>query len=305
MTPGIPGEDEFRTTPFIEPIGDDPMPHLPVRQRRFTLASTTGGLLACASWVPENPRAYVLGVHGHAEHLGRYPLLINTLVSHGYAVSGLDHHGHGRSSGVRAFVPRFDAFVDDLERLGDVARAERPGLPLVVLGHSMGGLIAVRYALRHVSEIAALIVSGPALIIDEGVRNRDKRIGRLLAKIAPKAGIPRGDDDPLSWDPEVRRQFRIDHRCYNGPTRAATAVSMLDAATDARSRLGDLTMPLLAMHGADDRLTFPSGTKLLHERASSTDKTLRILPNHKHEIFNERDRHRTIADVLAWLEEHV
>jgi alpha-beta hydrolase superfamily lysophospholipase len=281
------------------------MSQIAVRQHRFTLPSVTGGILAAASWVPEHPHALVILCHGHAEHLGRYEALITDFVANGYAVYGLDHHGHGRSSGARKLTLRFDAFIDDVESLVDRARAEQPGLPLVVFGHSMGGLIAVRYAQHHNEEIAALVITGPALIVDEGVSNRVRQFGRLLARIAPRAPIPRGKGDTLSYDPEISLQFAADHRTSRGPTRAATALAMLDAGIDARAHASVLTMPLLVLHGADDRLTFPSGSRELYEAASSPDKTFELLPGHKHEILNEANRRETRTRILTWLDDRI
>ncbi|MEJ7838653.1 MAG: lysophospholipase [Thermomicrobiales bacterium] len=281
------------------------MADLRVQQQRFILPSVTGGLLAGASWVPADPRAIVIVIHGHAEHLGRYQLLVMQLAANGYAVFGLDHHGHGRSSGVRGFARRFDAFVDDLETLVLRARTTCPGVPVIVFGHSMGGLIAVRYALRHNDDLAALVVSGPALIIDEGVRNSERTALELLARVRPAAGIPSSGEDKLSSNPEISAQFGIDHRTNHGPTRAATAIGMLEAGIDARSRAGSLTLPLLILHGAEDTLTYPSGSLQLLEAAASPDKTYETLPGLKHEILNEASRHETVARILTWMGERI
>lgn len=280
------------------------MADLPARQQRFSLPSVTGGQLAAASWIPSHPRAIVVVIHGHAEHLGRYQLLVTELVAHQYAVYGLDHHGHGRSSGVRGLARRFDAFVDDVETVVDRARSEHPSLPVEVFGHSMGGLIAVRYALRHNDDLAALVVSGSALVIDEGVRELDRKLGSVLARVAPAAGIPRSNEDKLSLDPYISAQFGIDHRTNHGPTRAATAIGMVDAGSDARSRANSLTLPMLILHGGADNLTYPSGSQALYDAAASTDKTYYVLPDLKHEILNESSRHETVARILTWIDAH-
>lgn len=281
------------------------MAAIQVMQRRFSLASVTGGQLAAASWVPAEPQAIVIVIHGHAEHLGRYQLLITELVAYRYAVYGLDHHGHGRSSGVRGLALRFDAYTDDVETLVERARAEHPGLPVVVFGHSMGGLIAVQFALKHNDDLAALVVTGSALVIDEGVRELDRKIGGVLAKVMPAAGIPRRSEDKLSLDPFISTQFGIDHRTNHGPTRAATAIGMLEAGIDARSQAGSLTLPLLILHGAEDTLTYPSGSLQLFEAAASQDKTYETLPGLKHEILNEASRHETVARILTWIGERI
>jgi lysophospholipase len=275
-----------------------------VRQVRDVIRPQPEIALAMAAWIPDAPRAVVYVCHGHAEHLGRYSHLITALTSHGYAVYGQDHRGHGRSSGERALVMRFDDFVDDFRLLTERAHREHPELPQVLIGHSMGGLIAIRYALKYGDDLNALVTSGPALVIDEGTSPSKRRIGKVVARLVPAGPLPRGqsDEDLLTTDPDVRLQFGLDPLTHHGPTRIRTAVEMLWAGEDARRKLGRIRMPLLAMHGANDTLTFPSGTRALFERASSEDKTLKLWPGMKHEIFNEPDRREVIRFMLDWID---
>ncbi len=273
-----------------------------VRQVRNVLEPVPSVKLATAAWIPEDPVAVFILSHGHAEHSGRYTYLVNTMVGHGLAVYTLDHRGHGRSSGTRALVLRFDDFVDDLDRVVDRAREAFPGLPVVLFGHSMGGLIAVRYALAHPNKVSLLVTSGPALIVDDTTPPLAVAAIGKLARLMPTAPVPRDDADRLNTDPEIKRQFGRDHRTYHGPTRIRTAWEMMVAGEDARARLPQLTMPLLAMHGELDTLTMPRGTELLHANASSTDKTIRLWPGMKHEIFNEPDRAEVMRVLLDWLD---
>ena len=279
----------------------------PVHQVREELRPEPDIALAMAAWIPPTPKAIALVCHGHAEHLGRYSHLVTALVGRGYAVYGQDHRGHGRSSGTRALAMRFDDFVDDFHHLLERARRDHPGLPVVLIGHSMGGLIAVRFALEHEDELTALVTSGPALVIDDGVSAMAKRIGGILSRITPAAPLPRGDsgEDKLTYDPEISRQFGLDDRTHHGPTRFRTAHQMLVAGEDARHRADEIRLPLLAMHGADDTLTYPRGTQLLFERAASTDKTLKLWPGMKHEIFNEAGRGEVFIYMLDWLDARV
>ncbi len=284
----------------------DTLPLTGVRQIRDVLRPEPGLAIAMAGWIPEALRAVVYVCHGHAEHLGRYSHVITALVSQGYAVYGQDHRGHGRSSGTRALVMRFDHFVDDFRLLTERAHREHPDLPQVLIGHSMGGLIAVRYALRYGDDLAALVTSGPALVIDEGVANSQRWAGMVLARLMPAAPLPRRDkEDGLTTDLDVRHEFRLDPLTYHGPTRIRTAVEMLRAGEDARKRLDQIRLPLLAMHGANDTLTYPSGTQALYDRASSEDKTLKLWPGLKHEIFNEPQRREVLEIMLDWIDARV
>jgi alpha-beta hydrolase superfamily lysophospholipase len=272
---------------------------------RGEIHTDDGITLATASWVPDQPKAVALLVHGHAEHLGRYGKVIDTLTARGYAVYGQDHRGHGRSSGERALVMRFDDYRDDFRRLALVARSAHPDLPVVLIGHSMGGLIAARYALAFGADLTALVTSGAAFIIDEGVSTPTKLVARLISRILPKAPVPRSGGDVLSYDPAVGEAFGNDPLNYHGKTRMRTAVEMSRAGADALERASALRVPYLAMHGADDTLTSPRGTERFLEGASSVDKTLRLWPHMKHEIFNEADGQTVIDMMVDWLDERV
>jgi alpha-beta hydrolase superfamily lysophospholipase len=276
-----------------------------VAEVRGELRASDGTTLATAAWVPEAPKAVALLAHGHAEHIGRYGHVIDALVADGYGVYGQDHRGHGRSSGERALAMRFDDFVDDFRLIAGEARTAHPGLPVALIGHSMGGLIAARYALAHGDDLTALVTSGAAFIVDEGVPGWQKGLARLVARIAPKAPVPRDDADTLSYDPAVKAAFKADPLTYNGKTRMRTAMEMASAGADALQRAGLLHLPYLGMHGADDTLTSPRGTGEFYERAGSLDKTLKLWPHMKHEIFNEIDRDRVIAYMLGWLDERL
>ena len=281
-----------------------------MRLERGQLMGHGGVRLSIAEWRAEDgpaPKALVILVHGYAEHVGRYAHVLEELVARGYAVFTLDHRGHGESAGRRASVARFDHFVDDLHLLVRRAREAYPPLPVFLLGHSMGGLIAIRYALRpdHQADLAGLVLSGAALQVGDDVSPLLKRLGAVLAAVVPNLPIVPRRSGILSVDPEVERRFKADPLCYNGRIRARLAHEILRAGADARARLDQLTLPLLAMHGTDDRLTNPAGSRLLVERARSSDKTLKLWPGHRHEIFNEPGRAAVIACVTDWLDARV
>jgi alpha-beta hydrolase superfamily lysophospholipase len=282
---------------------------LPVSQWRAAIDIEPGVQLAAAGWIPVSPRAIALICHGHAEHLGRYGHVVAALAADGFAVYGVDHRGHGRSTGRRALIVDFDRIADDFRELAKLAGARHPGLPVVLIGHSMGGLIALRYTLRYQDSLTALVTSGPALILDEGVSPLTVTAGKALATIAPSAPIPRQGPGAagcsLSTERYICEQFGIDHRTYHGPTRAGTAAAMLASGADTLARAGEIRLPLLAMHGADDTTTFPRGTELLVAGASSADKTKIIWGDTKHEIFNSPGRREVIGAMRRWLNERL
>lgn len=273
-----------------------------LRERRGEIQTPDGITLSTVSWIPDWPKAIALLAHGHAEHIGRYGRVIDSLTQGGYAVFSQDHRGHGRSAGERALARRFDDYIDDFRLMALRAQAESPDLPVMLIGHSMGGLIAARYALAYGTGLDALVTSGAAFIIDEGVSAPKKLIARVVSRIAPKAPVPRGGGDVLSFDPAVGEAFGNDPLNYHGPTRMRTAVEMSSAGADALERAPALMLPYLGMHGADDTLTKPRGTERFYAAAGSADKTLEIWPYMKHEIFNEADGQKVIDLMVHWLD---
>ncbi|HEX2513781.1 MAG TPA: alpha/beta hydrolase [Chloroflexota bacterium] len=260
-----------------------------------------------AGGAPGAVRAVTLLVHGYGEHQGRYSGLVRALTGRGLAVYTLDHRGHGRSGGARATVLRFDDFVDDLHLLEQRARAAHPGAPVFVFGHSMGGLVALRFALRYQDELRGLALSAPALRFGERTPAVLRRLGGVVARVAPALPVPgprpeTAGESLLSRDPDVQRAFDADPLNYHGPVRARMGYQMLRAAQEARGRFEALRLPLLVLQGDADRYVVPAGAAELYERASSADKTLKWWPGCRHELLNEPEGPQVQAFLLDWLE---
>ncbi len=262
-----------------------------------------GGLrLVTYEWRPADagrPRAAVVLAHGYGEHADRHRRPISALVSRGYLVAALDHRAHGRSDGLpRATCSRFDDYTDDYASLVSRTKGRYPDAPLFALGHSMGALIALRYALRCEHELAGLIVAGVALhpipAVSGPARPLIKALVRQIARVAP--GLP------VTPPRESRCHPAADELCYAGPTPALMAAELLAAGDDAARRAAALTYPLLVLHGTRDRVTCPEGAVELHERASSRDKTLALFEDLRHPTLTPT-RSPALATLLRWLEE--
>jgi acylglycerol lipase len=251
------------------------------------------------------PRAVIALAHGINDYSGRYLHVINALVECDFAVYVIDHRGHGRSEGPRSQIGRFDDYVDDFGLLTAQAVSEQEGKPLYVLGHSMGGLIATRYALRHQAEMAGLILSAPAIVIDENTSPIMRNILLGLARIGPNWALLPERKGLLSRDPEVERRKKNDPLAGNVKISLGTAKALLIASEVTRTQTSQLSLPLLVMHGGDDTLTFPSGSRMLVEQAVSEDKTLKIWPGLRHEIFNEPEGPEVIQYMIEWLDRQV
>jgi alpha-beta hydrolase superfamily lysophospholipase len=169
----------------------------------------------------------------------------------------------------------------------------------------MGGLIATRYALRHQADMAGLILSAPALLIDENTSPIMKLMFLGLARIGPNWALLPERAGLLSRDPEVERKKKADPLAGNISISLGTARALLKASEETRKQMNQLSLPLLVMHGGDDTLTFPGGSRMLVEQAASEDKTLKIWPGLRHEIFNEPEGSEVIAYMLEWLDRRV
>jgi acylglycerol lipase len=269
----------------------------------LTWVGIEGVRLAGKRYLPSSsPRAVVALAHGINDHSGRYLHVIDALVDRGIGVYTIDHFGHGRSGGDRGLVVRFDNLVDDFALVTGQAKSDQPDAPLFVLGHSMGGLIATRYALRFQSDLAGLVLSAPAIVIDEGTSPLMKSVLLGLARVAPGLSVLPERKGILSRDPEVERIKQSDPIGNYPRTRLGVARQILLASVETQQHLHELTLPLVVMHGDDDVLTYPSGSHMLVERAASTDKILKLWPGLRHEIFNEPEGPEVIAYMCEWLE---
>jgi alpha-beta hydrolase superfamily lysophospholipase len=278
-------------------------PGPPLTQADGEFAGTGGLQIYWRSWRAQAPtRAVVVISHGAGEHSGRYERVAVPLAGLGYPVYALDHRGHGRSGGRRALVDRIDNAAADLDVLIDRARGEHPQAPLFLLGHSLGGTIALRYALGHQEKLDGLILSGPVAAIE--LPPAPLRLAaRALSATVPGLGVLAVDPAVVSRDPAEVEAYRTDPLVHHGKLPVRT-VAEIAAATEAfPEQVGSLTLPLLLVHGSEDRLAPVQGSRMVYERASSQDKTLEIYEGFFHEVLNEplEDRERVLADIVAWL----
>lgn len=269
-----------------------------------TLTAPDGLTIATRRWIPfGEPRAVVLIVHGLSEHSGRYAQLATHLLLEDIAVYAYDHRHHGRSEGSpRAYIDEFGTLVDDLGLVVDWVRAERPELPLFVFGHSMGGAVLARYVADHGAEgIAGLILSSPALRIPDDYMPFLRKFAPLMSRLVPRLPTSREDRAFLSRDPAVLRTWQADPLTYKGGLRARTGHQILLNTEDILDHANAFSAPMLFIHGTDDRITDPKGSRLLYERAPSPDKTFRKFQGGYHEVFNDLDRERALGELVEWV----
>ena len=265
--------------------------------------SGAGGVdLFWQAWTPADPRAVVVIAHGAGEHSGRYEHVARRLVDAGYAVYALDHRGHGRSAGRRALVDRMDRVIADVRTLAGRAASENPGRPLFLLGHSMGGTISIAFAARHQDELAGLALSGPVAVL-EAASPALRVVASVLSTLTPNLGVFGVDPSLVSRDPEVVRAYREDPLVFHGKLPARTVAELAAAVGRFPAEVPQIRLPLLVMHGTKDALAPVAGATMVHERAASTDKTLRLYEGLYHEILNEPERQTVLGDLLSWLDD--
>ncbi len=244
------------------------------------------------------PRGIVAIVHGWAEHSGRYAHVGERLGAAGYEVYALDHHGHGRSAGTRARIS-FPAAVADLDLLVALAASRHPDTATFMLGHSMGGALALRYALDHGDRLSGLIISAPLIQIDG--RAAAKALAPLIGAVAPGLPVSRVDPALISRDPAVVAAYRDDPLVHHGPVAAATAAEFLRHAATLPDAVSRITVPALLTYGTADRLCDPAGCELVARRLGSADLTCTPYAGLHHELLNEPERDRVLDDVISWL----
>lgn len=248
-------------------------------------------------WQPVGEaRAAVLLLHGIAEHGGRYEHVGRRLADAGFDVVAIDHRGYGQSGGRRGHVDRWSQFTDDVEdQLVEVRALE---LPTVLLGHSMGGLMATRYCVdTDRPQPDLLVVSGPAL--EAEIKPHLRVAAPIIGRLAPTWEI-REDGDPsfLSKDPKVGEVFYADPYRVPFPT-ARFGLELMGAMREARENIVNITMPTLALHGTDDRLV-PDSASEVFETLPNAERIL--YDGLRHEIFNEAEGLEIVDTVVAWID---
>ncbi len=257
------------------------------------------------SWSPagdQQLKGVVTIAHGYGEHIGRYQHVAARLTEAGFAVYGLDHHGHGRSQGKRGRVSLRRA-VEDLDQLiVTVSRARNRELPQFLLGHSMGGAIALRYAMAHQDRLTGLALSAPLAAVEGGPALHT--FARALGTVLPGAPVSRVDPRLVSRDHAVVKDYIADPLNHHGPIPAGVARDFIDHAGTLAADVRRITLPTLLMWGTADRLCPPAGSELVAANIGSEDLTVKPYEGLFHEILNEPERDQVLDDLVVWLDAH-
>ena len=253
------------------------------------------------NWCVDKPRGVLVIAHGVGEHSGRYNNIINELKGNSISIYALDHRGHGRSGGKRGHIDSLMDYVYDLKLFIDLIKEENNEIPLVLLGHSLGGVIATKYALAYSEDINSLILSSPGFIHLVEVPGWKKSLLKFTSQYAPSLTQPtRLDARYLSHDPDVIEAYENDRLVHNKvSTRFYTEFTK--ACDECLNRAPELRMPLLVFHGKEDKIVDYRGSEMLFNNASSPNKNIHLFDGLYHETMNEIENKKVLQIAARWI----
>ncbi|OQV23119.1 putative Monoglyceride lipase [Hypsibius exemplaris] len=280
-------------------------------ERRFTGAD--GVEIYCRHWNPrleqdESPRAIVFMCHGLFEYFGTDLHVAESLVKAGFLVCGHDHSGHGRSGGEPGQVHSLENYVTDVVTHVKHMKSSLPDCPVFLVGHSMGGAIALLAGLQQPQLFRGIILIGPLVVPDPEIATPTmKFVAKLLSTLAPGLGIQSINNDHLSRDRAVVERFNTDPLIFRGKISLRTGRALLAAVEKIEKNLPNITFPFLCIHGGGDRICSVQGAQALLDKSSSSDKTLSIYPGAYHRVQDEPDgvKEKCSAAILAWISERL
>lgn len=264
-----------------------------------------GGLkIATRSWKPEgSPRAVMILIHGFNAHSGYMVWPGEQLSANGFACYALDLRGRGNSEGERFYVEEFSDYLTDVNTLVDTARSENPGLPVYVLGHSAGGVIATSYVFEHQDEVSGLVCESFAF--DVGLPHLVQLALQGVGYLAPHLHVFSLNNADFSRDPAHVERMNTDPLIAKESQPAETASEMLKAAERLKENMPNFNVPVFIIHGTEDKATRPAGSQYFYDHAGSTDKTLKLYEGHFHDLLADTDKEIVMGDILAWLNERI
>jgi acylglycerol lipase len=278
------------------------MPTSPTSVASDGIIESVGGVrLFFRCWKPQGPpRSLVAIVPGFNSHSGYYAWVATQLVDRGLAVYAVDLRGRGKSDGERFYVQRFADYVSDVAALIRRAASDTAGVPVYLLGHSAGGVVACLYALEHQAELAGLICESFAFKVP--APDFALAVFKGLAHVAPHAHVLRLKNEDFSRDPAVVQTMNSDPLIAHETQPTQTLAEMVRADEQLEQGFPRITLPMLILHGTHDKATKPSGSQQFFDSAGSTDKTLKLYEGGFHDLLNDVDRERVMADITAWLD---
>lgn len=261
-----------------------------------------GGLkIFIRSWRPEGaPRAVVVISHGFNSHGGQYAWVAEQLAAKGFAVYAHDYRGRGRSEGERFHVENVSEYVGDLVQVVAIAKARDPGVRVYVLGHSAGGVIASSYCLDHQADIDGLICESFAFRVP--APDIALQVIKGVSHVAPNVGVLKLKNADFSRDPAAVRAMDEDPLIHDETQPSITVAALQRADERLTKEIPTITLPVLIMHGTEDKATLPKGSQFFYDHAGSADKTLKLYEGHYHDLLADLGKEGVLADIVGWID---
>jgi alpha-beta hydrolase superfamily lysophospholipase len=260
-------------------------------------------------WEPDHgePKALIALIHGLGEHTARYIHVGRAMTDAGYALVGFDLRGHGKSGGPRGHSSSLDSYMQDIHQFFKFLVQRYPDLPHFLYGHSLGGLLSLSFAIQYSAGLSGVIVTGPALRSSLQEQKAKVAMAKVLGSFLPAMTIQSGlDPTTISRDPEVVQAY-INDPLVTYSTSLGLGKAALDAIDLCFARAKEFSVPLLMIHGKEDKLTYPSGSedfaRLVKEAGGEVK--LKLLDNLYHEVHNEPERAEVFKLMIEWLDEHL
>jgi alpha-beta hydrolase superfamily lysophospholipase len=269
-----------------------------------TLEGSGGIRLFFRSWRPfAMPRGVVAIVPGFNSHSGYYAWVGNQLASHDLSVYAVDLRGRGKSDGERFYVEKFADYADDIAALIDHVKFREPGLPVFLLGHSAGGVLACLYALDRPGELSGLI--SESFAFQTPAPEFALAVLKGLGHIAPHAHVLRLKNEDFSRDPGVLEALNSDPLIAHETQPTRTVAELVRADERLKKEFPALSIPLLILHGAADKAARPNGSQFFYDTAGSADKTLKFYEGSYHDPLNDLDKETVLKDIENWIAERL
>lgn len=268
------------------------------------IAGGAGLQIFVRSWRPAGQARGVVAIcHGVNSHSGYYLWAGEQLAAHGLAVYALDLHGRGKSDGERFYLEKLGDYLDDVNALVTLAKSREPGLPVILFGHSAGGVVSCVYTLEHQAELAGLICESFAYQV--AAPDFALAVVKGLSHLAPHAHVLRLKNEEFSRDPQVVDAMNNDPFIAHEVQPTRTVAELVRADERLKKEFPLITLPVLILHGTADKVTNPKGSQFFYDTAGSTDKTLKLYEGHSHDLLNDFDKEKVMADVQAWIDAHL
>lgn len=276
-----------------------------MQQRAFSFKTQDELTLQAVEWKPDSqPKACVLLVHGIGEHTGRYQHVAEYFTQAGYAITGFDLRGHGKSEGIRGHAPSFDHLMEDITQGIAIVRSNFPGLPVFLYGHSLGASLVIFYSITRDSNPAGVIATSPALGVTVPIPPAKMLLGKIMYAVFPTFQMKNGlDPNDLSRDTSVGKRYKSDSLVHSFTT-ARLGLDLLNSGSFNIEHASKIHWPMLLMQGSADKLVSPELTRNFAERAPSQIVTFKEWDGYYHELHNEPQKDTVLQTMIDWLDAH-